>query len=347
MRRDFELDARPSDEKITVGGICMLVFTCLTVPIVMLGGESTGSTTDPSAAERRATIDVHARPWAYYTSLAQISEDIPITHYFGHRARIEPAVPKPLVEQYAKLHHGHQPQILPAWPINHVEHVRLRPPVPKLYELFDCVVHPSFSKASTRCNTLFCHSGEGEVQKCSKIAATMERKGAFVAFFGQDTHLSAVKDDVLNISRAFSRSYFSGVDIDLLGIDVMPIGLTEFYLRDQDYWNVLPLLHSPKPSSQRILAVANVHWNVTNTDRLSIKTLCASRYMPPEIDCTVSREGWWSRLHASTHILNPLGNGVQSSKFFEALLMRTIPICTRHLVFQKLFVLDLSKTTPI
>ena len=130
--------------------------------------------------------------------------------------------------------------------------MRLRPPVPRLYELFDCVVHPSFSKASTRCNTLFCHSGEGEVQKCSKIAATMERKGAFVAFFGQDTHLSVVKDDVMNISRAFSRSYFSGVDIDLLGIDVMPIGLTEFYLRDQDYWNVLPLLHSPKPSSQRI-----------------------------------------------------------------------------------------------
>ena len=70
---------------------------------------------------------------------------------------------------------------------------------------------------------------------------------------------------------------------------------------------------------------------------MSIKTLCASRYKPPEIDCTVSKENWWSRLHASTHILNPLGNGVQSSKFFEALLMRTIPICTRHLVFQKLF----------
>ena len=37
---------------------------------------------------------------------------------------------------------------------------------------------------------------------------------------------------------------------------------------------------------------------------------------------------------------NPLGNGLQTPKFFEALLMRTIPVCTRHLVFQKLFDLD-------
>ena len=51
--RHVELDARPSDEKLTSGGICMLVFTCLAVPIVMLGGETaffgTGSTMDPSA----------------------------------------------------------------------------------------------------------------------------------------------------------------------------------------------------------------------------------------------------------------------------------------------------------
>ena len=160
-----------------------------------------------AAAERRLTIDVHARPWPYYTSIAQISDDIPITRYLGPRLSIEPAVPKPLVGQYAKLHHGHQPQVLPAWPVNRVEHVKLRPPVPRLYQLFDCVVHPAFNKASTRCNTLFCHSGEG-LQKCLKIAATMERRGAFVAFFGQDTHLSAVKDEVLNISRAFSRSYY-------------------------------------------------------------------------------------------------------------------------------------------
>lgn len=160
-----------------------------------------------AATERRLTIDVHARPWPYYTSIAQISDDIPITRYLGPRLSIEPAVPKPLVGQYAKLHHGHQPQVLPAWPVNRVEHVKLRPPVPRLYQLFDCVVHPAFNKASTRCNTLFCHSGEG-LQKCLKIAATMERKGAFVAFFGQDTHLSAVKDEVFNISRAFSRSYY-------------------------------------------------------------------------------------------------------------------------------------------
>ena len=108
------------------------------------------------------------------------------------------------------------------------------------------------------------------------------------------THLSAVRDEVLNISRAFSRSYYEAVDIDLPGIDVMPIGLTEFYLRDQDYWNILPLLHSPKPSTRRVLAAAGAHWNVTNTDRSSIKTLCASSHTPPEIDCTVSKADWWS-----------------------------------------------------
>lgn len=56
--------------------------------------------------------------------------------------------------------------------------------------------------------------GEG-FQKCLKISMSMEEQqqtGAFVVFFGRDTHLSVVTDEVLNISRAFSRSYYQGVD---------------------------------------------------------------------------------------------------------------------------------------
>jgi hypothetical protein len=167
-------------------------------------------------------------------------------------------------------------------------------------------------------------------------------RGKFVCFFGEDTHLSLVQSQVLAISQAYDRAYYEALDIDVPRVDVMPIGLTEFYLRDQDYWHIMERIDRPKPAKSsddapRVLAAAGAHWALHNSDRAALKTLCASGSTALALDCRISKHDWWARLHSASHMANPLGNGMQSPKFYEALLMRTIPICTRHLVFRKLY----------
>jgi len=48
---------------------------------------------------------------------------------------------------------------------------------------------------------------------------------------------------------------------------------------------------------------------------------------------TFERDEWWTRLGSYRFMLNPTGNGVQSPKFLEALLVGTIPICQTEPAF--------------
>jgi hypothetical protein len=162
--------------------------------------------------------------------------------------------------------------------------------------------------------------------------------GVFVAFFGSDTRLSAVHSTVKSVGSHFQRTYFEGYDKLDGAIDVLPIGFQEQYLRFQD-WDALVKLSQQKsiPKKVKVLGAFGLFWSVHNPSRKSAADLCKSYGQVPWLSCgRVPRHDWWSTLSEYSFMLNPTGNGVQSPKFYEALLMRTIPICTREPAFVKL-----------
>lgn len=218
-------------------------------------------------------------------------------------------------------------------------------PIPALYARFDCIVHEAVpEKISHGCSTMLCHPTKHSLQRCLHITRGMDVPGKFVCFFGEDTKLSNVRKPVKAIAARFSRAYYEARNVDMPGVDIMPIGIQEFYLRQQDFQKILPLqrrvatnLNKSRPF--KVIAAAGAYWNLKNTDRRDIQTLCENPLRGDYISCSVQKATWWQRLASSSHMLNPLGNGHQSPKFYEALLMGVIPVCTRHLVFVRLHAL--------
>lgn len=216
-------------------------------------------------------------------------------------------------------------------------------PVPALYEKFDCVRHAAFDKTSSSCRTLLCQADATQIARCTseiEDGTLNVASGKFVAFFGEDLHLSEVVSEVESIGSHFLRTYFEGYDILEEDIDVLPIGLQEYYLRFQDFKAMLELAqqrHTSPKGAAKVLGAHGKFWTVENPSRDSAAALCAEHEHEEWLSCDeVQTQAWWATLSKYSFLLNPTGNGIQSPKFAEALLMGVVPICTREAAFVKL-----------
>merc|ERR1719443_2089339 len=120
--------------------------------------------------------------------------------------------------------------------------------------------------------------------------------------------------------------------------------MSEYYLRFQD-WDVISDLaqYSPQktsgapPKQKMVLGAFGAFYKFQNPSRKSANELCESHKDKAWLTCEeVQKDKWWSTLRSFRFMLNPTGNGAQSSKFYEALLARTVPICTKEPAFVKL-----------
>lgn len=216
-------------------------------------------------------------------------------------------------------------------------------PVPALYEKFDCVRHVAFDKTSFPCKTLLCQADPSQIARCTSAIrdGTLNVAfGDFVAFFGEDLHLSEVASEVKDIGSHFRKTYFEGYDTLQDGIDVLPIGLQEYYLRFQDFHTMLALAQQSDTSLKGDAKVLGAHgkfWTIENPSRDSAAALCSAHENEEWLSCDeVPTQAWWATLSKFSFLLNPTGNGIQSPKFAEALLMGVVPICTREPAFVKL-----------
>jgi hypothetical protein len=171
--------------------------------------------------------------------------------------------------------------------------------------------------------------------------------GVFVAFLGTDHFLSdpGYRPVVKKIGKRFQRTYYESYNVMDDDVDVLPIGLAEYYLRFQDWevmsdlaQNLSPQKTSGVPQKQGMtLGAFGAFWEVRNPSRRSAGELCDAHKNQPWLTCaSVPKDEWWSTLRSFRFMLNPAGNGAQSSKFYEALLARTVPICTKGPAFVKL-----------
>lgn len=228
----------------------------------------------------------------------------------------------------------------------------LSSPVPGLYKKFDCIRHESVRKTSQRCRTLLVENNRNIMKKCMDEIAdgTLDvTSGVFVAFLGTDHFLSdrGLLTLVKQIGEPFERIYYESYDVMDDKVDVLPIGLSEYYLRFQD-WDVISDLAQPSsvpetsstfvlPKEGMVLGAFGVFYEVKNPSRHSAAELCETAKDESWLTCQeVKKKHWWSTLRSFRFMLNPTGNGAQSSKFYEALLARTVPICTKEPAFVKL-----------
>lgn len=223
-------------------------------------------------------------------------------------------------------------------------------PVPGLYQKFDCVRHESFEKTSPTCQTLLIENKLEIMKACvDEIeAGTLDvTSGIFVVFLGTDHFLSdhGYLDVVKNVGTHFQKTYYESYDLMDDEIDVLPIGLSEYYLRFQD-WDVLSTLaqnlwpeETPDafPKYGMVLGAFGAFFPVENPSRKSAGKLCKSHGQETWLTCEeVPKDQWWYTLARFRFLLNPSGGGLQSTKFYEALLARAVPICTKAPAFVKL-----------
>lgn len=177
------------------------------------------------------------------------------------------------------------------------------------------------------------------VQACQALAPHRNRT---IVFGGEDTKLSTANRAHLAFLASYcSRMLWEAKDVHLsigdIRIETMPIGLTEFYYR-----NIVPhvnraIAEASLEQKRGVIAAWGAWWPNENLQT----RIDGSRFaeQSPLVDwrgSSVPKQDWWPLLATYRFLLYPQGNGVQSPKFCEAMLVLTIPIAERCAAFEDL-----------
>ncbi len=212
----------------------------------------------------------------------------------------------------------------------------LAPPgIPQWIQRFDWVIGWAHGWADTKNypQSVFCHPvcADALAEFVIKNWESDPLKEAILVLGGEDTHLSSQCKQTLNtLCRYFSDVFYEAKDCYHPTIKIMPIGLQEYYLRGCEdlFWR---LVHE-EPQKRDIVVAAWGRWwpklNTTIEDR--IKAAEFSRANPLFEFGVFPRDIWFQKLHSSRYMICPLGNGIQTPKMMEALLLSCIPILTEH-----------------
>ena len=209
-------------------------------------------------------------------------------------------------------------------------------PVPALWHRFDWVVQPALKKhfspspKSVFCNPAYLHILHSKVQQLpTNVSRTL-------AIGGDDHKLSVKQSLVRALMPHFSRIFYEAYDIAMPNVTVLPIGLQEFYYREQpEAEHVIDRTQSKKHG---VVAMWGAFWKLPNIEsRKTLSKFCKQHGHLPWLRCKpVKKAQWWSQLAVARFMLYPQGNGVQSPKQFEALLVGTLPIALRAPAFEAL-----------
>lgn len=152
---------------------------------------------------------------------------------------------------------------------------------------------------------------------------------------GEDTLLSELaQTGVVDLARKFfPRIFVEGYDVEIPGVDIMPIGFTEYYLRGK-YAQLLASKRKALPPldhgrSINILASWGRFWPALDSkipDRIGAHEFATSSRNV--LYLRSSSEDYFRKLADSKFFMAPLGNGAQSPKIIEGIYLGAIPIMT-------------------
>eukprot|EP00747_Dinoflagellata_sp_TGD_P213888 gnl/TRDRNA2_/TRDRNA2_86791_c0_seq1.p1 gnl/TRDRNA2_/TRDRNA2_86791_c0~~gnl/TRDRNA2_/TRDRNA2_86791_c0_seq1.p1 ORF type:complete len:411 (-),score=49.41 gnl/TRDRNA2_/TRDRNA2_86791_c0_seq1:82-1314(-) len=177
---------------------------------------------------------------------------------------------------------------------------------------------------------------------------------------GSDTFLSAVLGEneserletALQLRRYFGTIFYQAKDIAVEGVETMPFGLNEAYLRRgvrfYSDWAIANSAIHDSVKQFSVLAAWGRHQPFEHFDAEDLKqrhkgvgVACRSRQEATEWAQTdsakevgvffhkVEPEAWWPTVMSFRFLITPVGGGIQSPKMIEALLVLTVPIVQR------------------
>mmetsp|Transcript_119035 Transcript_119035/g.265694 ORF Transcript_119035/g.265694 Transcript_119035/m.265694 type:complete len:406 (+) Transcript_119035:55-1272(+) len=149
---------------------------------------------------------------------------------------------------------------------------------------------------------------------------------------------------VSHLRKYFSRIWIRAKDIEVDGVKAMPALLMEEYLRDGVAATAEAAIASASihagSKPQHVLAAWSFHFKHLDDIEVPFKrgglrgdavqwaASASARRLGIDVK-TVGKLEWWAELAKYRFVLVPPGQGVQSSKMFEALLVLTVPIVQR------------------
>mmetsp|Transcript_96193 Transcript_96193/g.272092 ORF Transcript_96193/g.272092 Transcript_96193/m.272092 type:complete len:448 (+) Transcript_96193:87-1430(+) len=151
-----------------------------------------------------------------------------------------------------------------------------------------------------------------------------------------------VEEKVRQLRNYFGRIFFEAKDMDVQGVETMPIGFTEFFLRNGVAEHAAAAVASAslenKPgdvkgsfSFYHDLANCQRGWGEGQWLRLQAKEwsrTAAARAGGVDSD-PVEPADWWSTIARFKFLMTPNGCGVQTPKQTEALWVLTVPLARR------------------
>lgn len=179
---------------------------------------------------------------------------------------------------------------------------------------------------------IFCHPNLLSFISLYSFLNKKKFKNSTIVFGGEDTKLSRQKKFFLFLlSKTFKNIFYEAKDIEYYNIKIMPIGLTEFYLRSFEN-EFLKLINKNTSKSKLLMCSFGFYWPHLNElikDRAeAIKFSKSKKYITNNTFDTLE---YLNQLSMHKYFLVPLGNGIQSPKLIEAILLKTIPIMTESL----------------
>jgi hypothetical protein len=175
-------------------------------------------------------------------------------------------------------------------------------------------------------------------------------KSRILVIAGEDFHLSTVLGPIDEVADWFDKIYYEAKDVQHDQIKTFPIGFTEMYEEyphrrcGQEHnapcWNMKSLAARVfnmqdttqahqllADKSETVLAAWGAMWEVDYVkSRTRAQAFVAKTSAPWLVHKTVAFNQWFDELAKHRFMISPSGNGVQSPKLLEAMLMGTIPI---------------------
>jgi hypothetical protein len=207
--------------------------------------------------------------------------------------------------------------------------------LPKWIADFDWVIGWShgYSNKKKIPNSIFCHPellGFFSLYLIIHPQLSKKLRNTIIIFGGEDTKLSRQKTFFLKkIKRTFKDVYYEAKDVEDNIIKIMPIGLTEFYIRSFEE-TLENLIQKPNKKSNLLLSSFGYHWPKLNK---KIPDRSSAAKFSEDKDFVTNKnfdtDEYLTQLSIHKYLIVPLGNGVQSPKLIESILMECIPIMTK------------------
>ena len=211
------------------------------------------------------------------------------------------------------------------------------------FDLFDWVIWTPddklFQRFKTfRPKTILCLAHPRSLRVLLKLRFLF--KNATLVIAGEDTHLSAVLDEVELLIPHCRKIFFEAKDIEHRSVHAFGMGFISYYLKRIGSELIVDLMGRVKEScweKEGVLVAWGAIWK--HLDGKLEDRRRAARFVEKS-DWLVREElgpgEYFQRLAASKFLLAPAGQGIQAPKLAEAWLMRTVPIVVRNPCFEDL-----------